>query len=72
MMIGFGAGSSTFKAKAHLKDNETKKVIGNIDLNKTSWVPGGVLADVQDIQSHIQSAAEGVASKCSKFKQQDK
>ncbi|AVP87817.1 hypothetical protein phytr_8860 [Candidatus Phycorickettsia trachydisci] len=71
MIIGLGAGSSTFKAKAHLKDNETKKTIGNIDLNQTSWVPGGVLAGVQDIQSHLQSAATGVANKCSKFKQQD-
>lgn len=68
-MIGFGAGSSHFDAKVCFKDNETKNILGTIDVDKQSWALGGALAGTQDVKSHMESAAEKIVSEITKAKQ---
>lgn len=66
-VVGFGAGSSGFKATAYLRDNKTKKIIANIHVNETSGITGG-FANKHKIKHTIRAAAKSVAQKCSKFK----
>jgi len=59
--IGLGTGISHFDATVILKDNRTKKTLGNIDVNKMSWALGGITAGMQDVDSHMESAASSIA-----------
>ncbi|MGL5719700.1 MAG: DUF4410 domain-containing protein [Alphaproteobacteria bacterium] len=68
VMVGFGAGSSCFDAKVLLKDNATKRTLGEIDVNKMSWALGGMIAGVQDVNSHMISGASSIASECARAK----
>ena len=68
-MVGFGAGSSHFDAKVYFKDNLTKNILGNIDVDKQSWALGGALAGTQDVKSHMESSASKIASEIAKAKQ---
>jgi hypothetical protein len=61
IMLGFGAGSSKFNAKVNIRDNATKEHLGVIDVNKMSWLLGGVIAGSQDTKSHMNSAASKIA-----------
>ncbi|MCC8368778.1 MAG: DUF4410 domain-containing protein [Rickettsia endosymbiont of Oxypoda opaca] len=63
-LIGFGAGSSQFDAKINIRDNETKQLLGTIDVNKMSWALGGAIAGTQDVKSHMNSAASKIADEC--------
>lgn len=64
LMIGFGAGSSVFDAKVVFKDNVTQKEIGQIDVNKMSWLLGGMIASGQDVKDHMHSSADCIADSC--------
>ena len=63
------SGSSHFDAKVCFKDNETKNILGTIDVDKQSWALGGALAGTQDVKSHMESAAEKIVSEITKAKQ---
>jgi hypothetical protein len=69
-LIGFGAGSSRFDAKISIRDNATKKHLGNMDVNKMSWALGGVIAGIQDTKSHMNSAALKIADECARAKKE--
>ncbi|MFY9589963.1 DUF4410 domain-containing protein [Rickettsia endosymbiont of Halotydeus destructor] len=64
MLVGFGAGRSHFDAKVNIRDNQTNKSLGLIDVNKCSWLLGGAIAGSQDIKSHMNSAASKIATEC--------
>ena len=68
-VIGFGAGSSYFDADVNFADNETGAAIGSITVDKNSWVLGGFVAGVQDVKSHMDSAAQSIAAELKKAKQ---
>ena len=65
-LIGFGAGSSKFNAIVNIKDSQTKKSLGRIDVSKMSWLLGGLAAGSQDVESHMDSAASKIADECAK------
>ena len=71
-LIGFGAGSSKFNAIVNIKDNQTKKSLGRIDVSKMSWLLGGIAAGSQDVESHMDSAASKIADECAKSKNHKK
>ena len=71
-LIGFGAGSSKFNAIVNIKDNQTKKSLGRIDVSKMSWLLGGLAAGSQDVESHMDSAASKIADECTKSKNHKK
>lgn len=60
LIIGCGAGSSYFDANVHFKNNQTKKVLGNIDVSKMSWALGGGIAALQDVKSHMEAASDRI------------
>ena len=62
MLIGFGAGSSHFDAKVYFRDNRTKQVLGEINVDQMSWALGGALAGAQDVKSHMTVAASKIAN----------
>lgn len=68
LLIGMGAGSSQLDADIRFLDNETGKPIGDILVDKNSWFLGGVLAAVQDADSHMSPAAKKIASELTKAK----
>jgi hypothetical protein len=68
-LIGFGAGSSYFDADVNFTDNQTGKPMGEITVDKNSWVLGGLAAATQDVKSHMDSAAETIAEELKKAKQ---
>lgn len=72
MLIGLGAGSSHFDAKVNIKDNKTKKNLGEIDVNKMSWALGGAIAASQDVKSHMNSAASKIANELASAKKNPK
>lgn len=61
--IGMGAGRSYFAAIVVIKDNSTKRSLAEIDINEKSWAPGGVIAGMQDINSHMNAAANRIVDK---------
>lgn len=63
-LIGFGAGRSYFDAEINIKDNETKQLLGSMDVNKRSCALGGAIAGTQDVNSHMNSAASKIADEC--------
>lgn len=65
VLVGFGAGRSHFDAKVSIRDNQTRENLGLIDVNKSSWLLGGPIAGTQDIKSHMNSAADKIATECS-------
>lgn len=69
LLIGFGAGSSYFDALVNLKDAETGEKIGDIMVDKNSWALGGGIAASQDVNAHMQSAAETIAENLANAKQ---
>jgi len=69
LLIGFGAGSSYFDAIVNLKDAQTGEKIGDIVVDKNSWALGGGIAAAQDVNAHMQSAAETIAENLANAKQ---
>jgi ribosomal silencing factor RsfS len=68
MLLGFGAGSSRFDAKINIRDNNTKELLGSIDVNKMSWLLGGAIVGSQDVKSHMNAAASKIADECANAK----
>ncbi|NRB10544.1 MAG: DUF4410 domain-containing protein [Rickettsiaceae bacterium] len=67
MMIGF-VGNSHFDAEVQFRDNQTKELLANIDVNKMSWPLGGVISASQNVESHMTSAASKICCECKKAK----
>jgi hypothetical protein len=66
--IGFGAGSSYFDAIVRCSDADTGQPLGEIVVDKNSWVLGGGLAQGQTVQTFMEGAAKKVADQLSKAK----
>ena len=60
-LIGLGAGSSHFDAKVNIKDNITKELLAEIDVDQMSWALGGIMAGSQDVKSHMNLSAKKIA-----------
>jgi hypothetical protein len=60
-LIGLGIGSAHFDAKVYIKDNNTKRILGNIDVDKYSFPLGGIIGGLQDVHYHMNSASSAIA-----------
>ena len=60
MLIGFGAGSSKFDARVYARDNKSKEILGDLNVDLNSWALGGAIAASQDCNSHMNSAASSI------------
>ena len=70
-IVGFGAGSSYFDAVVKLYDSTTNQSLGEIIVDKNSWVLGGFLAAAQSVESFMNGAAKKVADEMKKSKEQN-
>ena len=61
-MIGFGAGSSYFDAIVRFTDAATHEEIGEIKVDRNSWVLGGGYASGQTPEMYMAEAARKIAS----------
>lgn len=68
LWVGMGAGSSYFDAIVHCSDADTGQQLGEIDVNKNSWVLGGGIAAGQTVETFMEGAAKKVADELSKAK----
>ena len=66
LMIGLGAGSSYFNAKVNFKDSQGK-ALGEVLVDKNSWVLGGALAATQTPQTYMEGAAKKIATEARKL-----
>lgn len=67
-LIGMGAGSSGFDANVLFLDSASGNKIGEIEVDKNSWLLGGTLAASQTVDILMQSAAKKIASEVAKAK----
>jgi hypothetical protein len=70
-LIGLGAGSSHFDAKVNFKDNITKELLAEIDVDQMSWALGGIMAGSQDVKSHMNSSAKKIADEVALSKKKE-
>ena len=68
-LVGFGAGSTYFKASVQFCDGKAKEEIGTIDVDNNSWVAGGLLAAGQTPETFMAGAAKKIASEAKKLAQ---
>jgi len=59
--VGFGCGSSYLDAVVKFYDGSTNEQIGVINVNRNSWVLGGVMASGQDPSSYMKEASKKIA-----------
>lgn len=62
LLVGFGAGSSHFDANVNLMDSQSKQKLGEIIVDKKSWVLGGIMASTQTVDGFMNGAAKKIAS----------
>lgn len=67
-----GAGRANFKAVVLLQDQATEKEVGHIEVDRKSYVMGGIISGAQDIDSLIETAADDVADLLKKAKEEKK
>ena len=67
--IGLGAGSSYFDAVVHFFDGSTNQLIGSIDVNRNSWILGGVIAATQDPEGYMKEGAKKISQEVTKLAQ---
>lgn len=67
-MIGMGAGSSYFDAVVRFTDSETGEVLGELTVDRNSWVLGGGFAAGQTVEGFMDAAASRVAEELVKAK----
>jgi hypothetical protein len=65
-MIGMGAGSAYFDSKVFFKDCQGK-ILGEMSVDKNSWVLGGAIAAAQTPQTFMDGAAKKIAEEARKF-----
>jgi predicted small secreted protein len=68
LLIGFGAGSTYFDAKVKIADSESNKQLGEIIVDKNSWVLGGGVASSQTVDYFMIEASEKIAEEIEKAK----
>lgn len=56
-MIGLGAGSSYFDSIVRFSDNVTGDSLGEIKIDKNSWVLGGGIASTQTVEGYMKNSA---------------
>ena len=71
-MIGFGAGSTYFDAVVRFSNSDTGEKLGELVVDKNSWVLGGGIAASQNVEQFMKGAAEKIASEMVKAKQRPK
>ena len=67
--VGFGAGSTYFKALVRFADGNTKDDIGMMTVDNNSWALGGTLAAGQTPEAFMSGAAKKIASEAKKLAQ---
>lgn len=60
MLVGFGAGSSYFDAEVYFVDNQTGEPLGEVIIDRNSWVMGGGIAAAQNAEFYIDEAARQI------------
>ena len=60
-LIGMGAGSTYFDAIVVVKDGTTGEKLGQIIVDKNSWVLGGAISASQNVESFMRGGAEKAA-----------
>lgn len=65
-LIGFGAGSSYFDAIVTFHDIKTNEELGQMKVDKNSWVLGGGLAAGQNPRKFMEEAANKIAAELDK------
>ena len=65
-LVGFGAGSSYFDAVVQFADADTGQQLGEIVIDKNSWVLGGGIASTQTVEAFMEGAAKKVAEQAAK------
>ncbi len=68
LMIGLGAGSSYFDANVKITNSDSNVLLGEIIVDKNSWVLGGGIASGQTIDSFMVEASEKIADEIKKAK----
>lgn len=60
-LIGMGAGSTYFDAIVEIKDGATGEKLGQIIVDKNSWVLGGAISASQNVEGFMRGGAEKAA-----------
>ena len=68
LVIGFGAGSTYFDAVVRFHDSESDELLGELVVDKNSWVLGGGLAAGQSVEQFMKGAAEKIAKELAEAK----
>lgn len=61
LLIGLGAGSTYFDATLRVHDGATGEKLGEITVDKNSWVLGGAISASQSVESFMRGGAEKAA-----------
>ena len=61
-LIGLGAGSSYFDSIVLLTDNRTNESLGRLEIDKNSWVLGGIVSAAQNIEGFMRGGAKKTAA----------
>lgn len=67
-LIGMGAGSSYFDAVVRFTDSVTGEALGELTVDRNSWVLGGGIAAGQTVEGFMEAAARRVAEELAKSK----
>ena len=66
MLVGMGAGSSYFDSQVMLQNNR-KKLLGTVKVDKNSWALGGGIAAGQTPTTYMDGAAKKIAKESTAF-----
>lgn len=69
LVIGYGIGSSHFDAVVEIADHFNGDTIGQINVDKNSWWPGGPIAVPQTVDVLMNEAAKKIADQLYELKQ---
>jgi hypothetical protein len=68
LLVGLGAGSSYFDATVQFADADTGQQLGEITVDKNSWVLGGGIASTQTVEEFMEGAAKKIAEQAARAK----
>ena len=65
-LVGLGAGASGLEGVVEGRDGETGFLLGEVELDHSSYILGGVIGAEMDLESHLDAASYSVAKKVAK------
>lgn len=68
LLFGFGAGSTYFDASVRFTDSQSDELLGELAVDKNSWVLGGGVAAGQTVEQFMKGAAEKIAKELTEAK----